>query len=94
MKMQEIIDEVAGVTGQSKKSVREVYNALVEVVASALADKEVERLPLTGLVTFTKVAIPERNGRNPQTGETITIPAHTRLKAKPVKVLATMVRNQ
>ena len=40
-----------------------------------------------GMVTFEAVEKPERQGRNPQTGEAVTIPARKAVKFKAAKAL-------
>lgn len=75
--MSPLIESVAAELGISLRSSR----MLVGLVASAIRDLteigEAVRIP--GLGTFRVVVKSERQGRNPRTGEPITIPAHNKL---------------
>ena len=81
MNKQELIDAVAASTGESKASTGEALDAILEAVTSALTRGET--VQLIGFGSFSTGARSERTGRNPSTGETITIPA-----AKTVKFTA------
>ena len=81
MNKQELIDAVAASTGESKASTGEAIDAILEAVTSALTRGET--VQLIGFGSFATGARSERAGRNPSTGETITIPA-----AKAVKFTA------
>ncbi|WP_176054864.1 HU family DNA-binding protein [Paraburkholderia caribensis] len=85
MNKQELIDAVAASTGESKASTGEgegeALDAILEAVTSAVTRGEAVQLIAFG--SFSTGACSERTGRNPSTGETITIPA-----AKTVKFTA------
>ncbi len=81
MNKQELIDEVAASTGQSKSSTGEAIDAILEAVTSAVTRGET--VQLIGFGSFARGARSERVGRNPSTGKPITIPA-----AKTVKFTA------
>ena len=81
MNRQELIDAVAASTGESKASTGEALDAILEAVTSAVTRGET--VQLIGFGSFSTGARSERTGRNPSTGETITIPA-----AKTVKFTA------
>lgn len=81
MNKQELIDAVSASTGGSKASTAEAIDAFVEAVTAAV--KGGEAVQLIGFGSFSTGARAERSGRNPKTGETITIPA-----AKTVKFTA------
>lgn len=81
MSKSNIIDAVASATGTSKAQARETVNATFEAVKAELNSGESVRL--TGFGTFKKETRRARNGRNPQTGETMTIPAKEVVKFKP-----------
>jgi DNA-binding protein HU-beta len=76
----EIRNNVADVTGQHPKVVKAVLDAYhAEIVKSLAAKKDVS---VNDFFTFKATVIGERSGRNPQTGEDITIPAHWGARAK------------
>ena len=81
MNKQELIDAVAASTGASKASTAEALDAFVEAVTAAVKGGEV--VQLIGFGSFSTGARTERTGRNPKTGEALTIPA-----AKTVKFTA------
>jgi DNA-binding protein HU-beta len=80
MNKQELIDAVATTTGESKASTAEALDAIIAVVTSAVTRGET--VQLVGFGSFSTGARAEA-GRNPATGETITIAA-----AKTVKFTA------
>lgn len=57
----------------SKASAKRIVDALVDKVIELVA--EGSDLSIAGLGTFHVVSRAERSGRNPQTGEALTIPA-------------------
>jgi DNA-binding protein HU-beta len=81
MNKQELVDAVAAATGDTKSSVGEAIDAILEVVTTTLTRGDT--VQLIGFGSFSTGARAERAGRNPSTGETITIPA-----AKTVKFTA------
>ena len=81
MNKQELIDAIAASTGESKSSTGEAIDAILQVVTAVVTRGEA--VQLVGFGSFSTGARAERAGRNPATGETITIPA-----AKTVKFTA------
>jgi DNA-binding protein HU-beta len=73
MNRHELIDAVAATTGGSKTSTAEAIDAILEAVTAAVIRGET--VQLIGFGSFSTGARAERAGRNPSTGETITIPA-------------------
>jgi len=69
----ELIGEVAAKTGLTKKDVEKVVNAFFATVEGAL--KEENKVQLIGFGTFEVRQRQARKGRNPQTGQEISIPA-------------------
>ncbi|WP_432735139.1 HU family DNA-binding protein [Maridesulfovibrio sp. FT414] len=69
-------------------------NVALEAVLSAIEDglKEEGNVTLTGFGTFKTVERSSRTGRNPQTGETIQIPASRGVKFTPGKFLKDAVK--
>ncbi|EEF27583.1 DNA-binding protein HU-alpha, putative [Ricinus communis] len=84
MNKQELIDAVAASTGESKASTGEgegeALDAILEAVTSAVTRGEAVQLIAFG--SFSTGARSERTGRNPSTGETITIPAAKTAKSE------------
>lgn len=81
MNKHELIDTVAATTGESKASTGEAIAAILEAVTGAVTRGET--VQLIGFGSFSTGSRAERAGRNPLTGETITIAA-----AKTVKFTA------
>ncbi len=79
----ELIDAVAEKTGLTKKDSGEAVNAVFETIVDYLSKeatkKEADRdnVQIIGFGTFEARDRSERKGRNPQTGDEITIPART-----------------
>ncbi len=66
---------IASLTDVSQAVVTKVLNAITETIVEAVADGD--KVTLVGFGTFEPRPRKERQGKNPQTGETITIPATT-----------------
>ena len=73
MNKTQFVDAVAQKSGLNKKEAEAAVNAMTAVVAEAL--KAGDKVQLVGFGTFEVKAREERTGRNPKTGETITIAA-------------------
>jgi DNA-binding protein HU-beta len=69
----------------SKGQVRQVFQAVEEIVSKRL--KAEGKIPLGGLGAVKLVDRKARIGRNPATGEQIKIPARTAIKITPAKAL-------
>ncbi len=84
----QLIAKLAEETELTKADVKTVLNALEETILSEI--NEAEKVKIGSLVQLQvklKPATKEREGRNPATGETITIaakPASVQLKARPL----------
>lgn len=85
MNKAELVEEVSGKTGLTKKTSREVVDAITSVITDALARGE--RVTLVGFGTFQVMERKARRGRNPRTGRTIQIPAKKAPKFRPGKEL-------
>ena len=70
-------------TGMEKRDICRMYNAFVKTLTEGLT--EGDGVELTGLGTFLIRERAERTGRNPQTGEQITIPAFKQVVFKASK---------
>lgn len=73
MNKSELVDAVASSTGESKRSVTDVLDALIDTVQGQVAQGQKVSLP--GFGTFERRERSARTARNPQTGEPIQIPA-------------------
>ena len=73
MNKAELIDEVILYTGLTRRESGEAVNAIMLVITDSLARGE--KVTLVGFGTFRVASRKARSGRNPQTGETIQIPA-------------------
>jgi DNA-binding protein HU-beta len=84
----QLAGEVAERSGLSKTDVKAALTALEEVVLDQLADAEKVRIGgVVQLAVRVKEATKPRKGRNPATGEEITIaakPAAVALRARPL----------
>ena len=85
----EFVDAVAKETEWTKKDSEEAINAVVKVITNALVAGE--KLSIVGFGTFEVVERAAREGRNPQTGETMKIAASKAPKFKAGKALKDMV---
>lgn len=82
----ELMERIAADAGLSKAEATRVVNSFLENITAELK-KEDGKVALTGFGTFSKVHRKARSGRNPQTGEAITIKAANSVKFKPGKKL-------
>ncbi|MBQ8799808.1 MAG: HU family DNA-binding protein [Lachnospiraceae bacterium] len=85
MNKAELVAAIAENAGLSKKDSEKALAAFVSVVTDEL--KKGEKVQLVGFGTFEVSARPARTGRNPQTKQTITIPASKAPKFKAGKAL-------
>jgi DNA-binding protein HU-beta len=73
MNKEQLVERVASKTGLSKKDANAALDAVLEGITAAL--KKGEKVTLVGFGTFSVRRRKAREGRNPQTGEKIKIPA-------------------
>ncbi len=73
MNKTDLISEVAARTGMTKKDIEKVVNAFFSTIEGTL--KSGDKVQLIGFGTFEVRDRQARKGRNPQTGEEISIPA-------------------
>ena len=85
MNKQELIDLIAENADISKLSAEAALNSFLEGVTTTL--KKGGKVSIPGFGSFETSQRAARSGRNPQTGETITIPAATVAKFKAGKKL-------
>jgi DNA-binding protein HU-beta len=85
MTKQQLVEAVSAKTGRETAEVENVLEAALWSIAEALSSNE--RVDLRGFGSFTVKDKKERQGRNPRTGETITIAAKRDASFKPGKEL-------
>jgi DNA-binding protein HU-beta len=73
MNKADLVDRIAASAGVSKTQATAMIEALIDSIFSAI--KKGERVTLVGFGTFAISHHKARNGRNPHTGDLITIPA-------------------
>ncbi len=90
MNKAELVEEVSGEVGLSKRETQKVVDAIIGTIGDTLAAGE--KVTLVGFGTFGVRQRKARRGRNPQTGATIQIPAKKVPKFVPGKNLKEAVR--
>ena len=85
MNKAELVAAIAAKTELSKKDSEKALKAFIDVVAEEL--KKGEKVQLVGFGTFEVAKRAAREGRNPRTGETMTIAASKAPKFKAGKAL-------
>ena len=86
MTKQQLIEAVSAKTERGKSEVEAVVDSILGSITQALSSNE--RVDLRGFGSFSVKEKKERQGRNPRTGETITIPAKRDASFKPSKELS------
>ena len=89
MNKTELVAAMAEQAGLSKKDAEAALKAFTDVVAAEL--KKDEKVQLVGFGTFEVAKREAREGRNPQTGETMKIAASKAPKFKAGKALKDMI---
>lgn len=84
-----IVAHAAETVGITKKEAEAVVNATLEAITNALSNGE--KVQLTGFGTFEVRHRNARTGRNPHTGEAISIPAKNVPDFKPGKMLKKLI---
>jgi DNA-binding protein HU-beta len=90
MKKADLVSVVAEQAGLTKKVAAEAVNAVMEGISSAL--EKGDGLSLVGFGSFKVVDRAARDGRNPQTGKAIKIPARKAVKFSAGKTLKEAVQ--
>ena len=91
MNKTELVAAMAEQTNLSKKDAEKALAAFTDVVADTL--KNGDKIQLVGFGTFEVSERAAREGRNPQTGETMKIAASKAPKFKAGKALKDMINN-
>src|SRR5947209_6476530 len=84
-----LIDEVARTTDRTKNEAEQIVDAVLEAIAGAL--ERGDKVDLRGFGNFQVSGKKERQGRNPKTGEAITIAARNAAVFKASRELAQRV---
>lgn len=85
MNKAELIDAIANSCGKLKSDVSCIFDEFLKQMTIAL--KNGEQISLTGYFSVAVANLAEREGRNPKTGEKISIPARKTAKFKVGKYL-------
>ena len=85
MNKQDLVNQVADSSGLSKSDASKAVESVFETISSTLKDGGDVRL--VGFGTFSVSQRKASTGRNPRTGEPMTIPASTQPKFKAGKAL-------
>lgn len=93
MNKSELVDRMAEKSDLTKADSERALNAFIETVTETLSADKDERITLVGFGTFSTSSRAARTGRNPQTGETINIPATTVPKFKAGKTLKDAIKS-
>ena len=91
MNKTELVAAIAEQTELSKKDAEKALKAFTDIVADEL--KKGEKVQLVGFGTFEVSERAAREGRNPQSGERMTIAASKAPKFKAGKALKDMINN-
>ncbi len=92
MNKTELVAAMSEQTGLSKKDAEAALKAFTDVVAAEL--QKGEKIQLVGFGTFEVSQRAAREGRNPQSGETMSIPASIAPKFKAGKALKDLVNGK
>lgn len=86
----DIVAKVHEVLGSTKADADRAVETVIDSIVSGL--KSGDEVSIAGLGIFSAKARPARTGRNPRTGETITIAATRTPKFRPAKALKDAVK--
>ncbi|WP_375284591.1 HU family DNA-binding protein [Sphingobium yanoikuyae] len=85
MNSTELVEAVATAQGVTKTDVKKILDGLVEAIATAAAKGE--EISINGFGKFKVKESPAREGRNPRTGEPMSIAASRKLGFTPAKAI-------
>lgn len=92
MNKKELVATIAESADITKVSAARALDSVLAHMARAMGRGE--RVTLSGFGSFRVVERAEQRGRNPQSGQTLIIPAHNVVKFRPGKTLSGKVRLQ
>ena len=90
MNKSELVEAMAAAAGISKAQADKALTGALDAITDALAKGD--KVTLVGFGTFSVAERAARQGRNPQTGKTITIAARKVARFKPGSKLAEAVK--
>lgn len=85
MNTTELVEAVAAAQGVTKADAKKILDGIVDAIATAAAKGE--EISINGFGKFKVKASPARDGRNPRTGEPISIAASRKLGFTPAKAI-------
>ena len=85
----DIVERITEKTGLTKKESQELVESVLKIVKTTLESGE--NVKITGFGKFEVKQKADRRGRNPQTGESITIESRRILSFKPSTLLRTAI---
>jgi integration host factor subunit alpha len=88
----DIVERVTEKTGFTKKQSQELVESVLEIVKTTLESGE--NVKITGFGKFEVKQKANRRGRNPQTGESITIESRRILSFKPSTLLRSAINKE
>ena len=88
----DIVEKIYEKVGFSKKESAELVETVFDLIKSTL--EEGDKIRIAGFGNFVVKEKSDRRGRNPQTGEEITIVARKILTFKPSQVLKSAINSQ
>ncbi|HEX2770773.1 MAG TPA: integration host factor subunit alpha [Geobacteraceae bacterium] len=88
----DIVEKIYEKVGFSKKESAELVELVFDIVKSTL--EQGDKIKIAGFGNFVVKEKADRRGRNPQTGEEITISARRILTFKPSQVLKASINKQ
>jgi DNA-binding protein HU-beta len=89
MKKTELIEAIADATGETQAATSRALDALINVISKEVASGG--EVVITGFGSFKVGSRAERTGRNPRTGEALTIAASKTVKFVPGSALKAAV---
>lgn len=87
----DIAERIHNVTGLSKRESADILEEVLSILKDTLETEE--KIKISGFGNFEVKQKKNRRGRNPQTGESITIEARRVLTFKPSHVLKLSINN-
>ena len=88
----DIVERIYEKVGFSKKESAELVETVFDLIKNTL--EQGDKIKIAGFGNFVVKEKSDRRGRNPQTGEEITISARKILTFKPSQVLKAAINNQ
>ena len=88
----DIVEKIYEKVGFSKKESAELVETVFDLIKTTL--EEGDKIKIAGFGNFVVKEKSDRRGRNPQTGEEITIVARKILTFKPSQVLKSAINSQ